>query len=748
MSRLFNAVEAHLVSDVIPSPEEAMKVKEDLVEMLKELEKKMVEEPEQWETWQLQKKRGNELLKRWTAYMRKIQVLSAREKVIGTGPKKGIEKAPHVAVNQSLKRTQQSLALEMQRAAAVQARMGEGKAHLQQSNEKYTQLNGELMRTRKLLTELKIQAEKDRLWIAAGIGMLIFAVTIVVVERLPVVGFIVFMESPDVEEMIESFRRGKAPQKTLDRIIAQDIQELDEIIVKSRHSSPRRVRTVSPMHRALMTKYEVPVEDNIASMLLERKPVITVEKKEAVPIEKEIQVNMSTADIIRKAAVDIDREMAHALASFQSWEESRAKEHPEETENKQPELPLSAITIATELEAAFEMMNKRAKELIVPEPPKPAPQPPAPETIQAKSFVQGNAITSQKELDEALERLDRATEAAAATFPKLEHLIQSQAITDDEELRGILERLDQSTISKPQLFPENFHSILEPEMDYDDVFHNLERIKQTAYERTAAIEEALHIQDFEKPNQDNYQAHIQYEPKEESYSSSSEEEEVPEFLENLSVKSRDIVEELSVAMYTLRHRLDIDAKEQQDRQAKEQHEKEKKAKALAEAEAAKRKAEQEKIDMNNAKERVMGMSLYIGNDEIDDDVSIPSLKPVGSGQSYLQRLKPFESINVLERFDALVPPHLDNQCEHDYEYDHLQPTSREPKGHAKCYCCEYQSPRERPPVEYNSYRPSAYTSSRDYPTKRYRKADYSGLSIDELREARERKQAWLYQPSL
>ncbi|RHY31002.1 hypothetical protein DYB32_003846 [Aphanomyces invadans] len=71
-----------------------------------------------------------------------------------------------------------------------------------------------------------------------------------------------------------------------------------------------------------------------------------------------------------------------------------------------------------------------------------------------------------------------------------------------------------------------------------------------------------------------------------------------------AVSAQDIVEELSVAMYTLRHRLNLDAREKHEKDAMDAAQKSAKAKAAADAELAKQRAEQAQRDEANARVRV------------------------------------------------------------------------------------------------------------------------------------------------
>ncbi|OQR88046.1 hypothetical protein ACHHYP_07657 [Achlya hypogyna] len=186
LTRLLEDKEAQAALTV----KEGVVLQDQLAAALDRLRQKIREDPDDRDKWTAHKERGEALAKQWTGFMRKLRLTKEHENLVGKAPNKPLEKAPHVAVNQSLKRTQQTLALEMERAAQVQSRLGEGKAHLHQSNDKYAELTAELARTRKILHELQLQANKDRLWIGAGIALLSISVTIVVVERLPVLGYI------------------------------------------------------------------------------------------------------------------------------------------------------------------------------------------------------------------------------------------------------------------------------------------------------------------------------------------------------------------------------------------------------------------------------------------------------------------------------------------------------------------------------------------------------------------------------
>ncbi|OQR88055.1 hypothetical protein ACHHYP_07656 [Achlya hypogyna] len=510
------------------------------------------------------------------------------------------------------------------------------------------------------------------------------------------------MDSPDssrsdvsVEGLIDRFRHGRplharsprraSPKRrpTLDRIIAQDIQELDAIIHHSRSTSPRRrpVRAVSPRPaspappQAPLLRRKISVEDDIASMLLQQHPWSAPREHEAKPpappATPEINVSASTADVIRNTGIAIDRDMAQALSSFQRWEESRADAvGPSPEEKQEAALPVSALAIATDLDAAFELLNKKANEYPKPA-PAPAPAPPSVEALQAKSIVQGNAISTPKELSDALERLDKASEAAAATSPQLDHVVRHQAITDDRELHEILIRLNTLTNAPAPLFPADFpHTTRPPADDIDTLMSQLQRIKQAAQQRTQAIDQAFAWgPDVPVPERPLSPPASPQHLSDDEDGSTSDADSV--CFASLSLHSRAIVEDLSVAMYTLRHRLDLDAKEAQERTETEAREQDARAKAKAAADAAKAKAEQDRLDLLAAKanNRWFQLPLTLGPDS--EPVSLwvdPQRHP---------RLPAVPAIvddakSVLLRFDALVPPHCDNQRDHDESWSPQQ----------------------------------------------------------------------------
>ncbi|EQC36931.1 hypothetical protein SDRG_05757 [Saprolegnia diclina VS20] len=581
-----------------------------------------------------------------------------------------------------------------------------------------------------------------------------------------------------VEGLIDRFRHGlplhaRSPRRTptrrptLDGIIAQDIHELDAIIEHGRTKEPmRRPIMASPASHVPMLHRTVSVEDDIAAMLLhQQQQQQSTQRHEPVrPATADVHVSASTADVIRNTGIAIDRDMAQALASFQQWEASRTEIAPSPEAQAVATLPLSALTIATELDAAFELLNKKAKEYPKPD-AAPVTKAPSAEAAQAKSIVQGHAVASARELHATLERLEQAAETAAATSPQLDHIVRSQAMTDDHDLRAILARINMvAPIAPTLLFPPAFSPSLEGPHDPEaSLIDELQRLKAMAAAKTHAIEEAYaplsppprRRCEPDSPrssdqgcsssidrdsNNDDDEAHAYDDDEAHAYDDDGCN------LASLALHSRAIVEDLSVAMYTLRHRLDCDAKEQRDRDENELREKDARAKAKTMADAAKAKAKSEANDLIAAKERVMGMtSCQLAANDDSDDVFVPAVNVDPRRDANLPPApRPWDdAVDVLQRFDALLPP-MHNSNQDDDRYVRRQPFSFDPDAHETTYNGHR---RRDAPRSFELDGRHAWRDDEPAIYKEARHRDYSGLSIDELKEARERKLRWLFPSS-
>ncbi|CAK4388065.1 unnamed protein product [Aphanomyces euteiches] len=252
-----------------------------------------------------------------------------------------------------------------------------------------------------------------------------------------------------VEGLIERFRQGyplqpRSPRRAVDttktrsrvvmeedRSVEQDIERLHRIVKKHtpRHLNEARKstsplahqrRAVSPVRRVppppppplpSVGKYAFSprhhIDEKIAEMLLEQqeKPP----KDHSTPLQeectaREVQVNTTTADIIRKTALTIDKDMTHALAGFVERNALEMAAEAEEEEKRAPVLPVSALNVATELDAAFELLTKKAKSYTAPSMGNPTP---SADARHAAHVIRSNGITTQQEVNTVLQRLEK-----------------------------------------------------------------------------------------------------------------------------------------------------------------------------------------------------------------------------------------------------------------------------------------------------------------------------------------------------
>ncbi|KAH9111463.1 hypothetical protein AeMF1_014029 [Aphanomyces euteiches] len=576
-----------------------------------------------------------------------------------------------------------------------------------------------------------------------------------------------------VEGLIERFRQGyplqpRSPRRAVDttktrshvvmeedRSVEQDIERLHRIVKKHtpRHLNEARKstsplahqrRAVSPVRRVppppppplpSVGKYAFSprhhIDEKIAEMLLEQqekppKDHSTPRQEECTA--REVQVNTTTADIIRKTALTIDKDMTHALAGFVERNALEMAAEAQEEEKRAPVLPVSALNVATELDAAFELLTKKAKSYTAPPMGNPTP---SADARHAAHVIRSNGITTQQEVNTVLQRLEKASEAAAATSPQLDHIIHAQAVTGDRDLNAILARLDSATTSQlPTLFAPTEIGM---EDNVESILEELQRVKATAVERTQAIQDMWKL-DETPANLPFPPQNILYNTQDivETFSQIEEEDDNQSdaYTPMASVSALDIVQDLSIAMHTLRLRLNLDVREQQEKEDEEKRDKEKKAKAAADAAAATRRAEDEKRQAESARIRVMGRTACeIANDDDDPNPIVPPLvRQVDSWSVPKTTTSPFDDTNVLLRFDMLV--------REIYDEDDV-PESNQFDGHRPSY-------EPHPNVRYDFPETQTFWP---YPAKKelvYHEFKNESLqrihcSVDELRQSRQAK---------
>ncbi|KAF0687360.1 Aste57867_20883 [Aphanomyces stellatus] len=168
------------------APKEAAQLQERLQAAVSKLSQKIDEDPNQKDSWKAQKERGEALLKQWVLFQRQRLLqhehddLTQSAKVRSDGVK-----ATHADVHQSMRRTKQALAAQIQHAADMHRRMGEGTSELKKTHERYAEVKEKLNQTQRLLKELNHQAYMDKVWIAAGMFIFTCVVLLIVVERFP-----------------------------------------------------------------------------------------------------------------------------------------------------------------------------------------------------------------------------------------------------------------------------------------------------------------------------------------------------------------------------------------------------------------------------------------------------------------------------------------------------------------------------------------------------------------------------------
>ncbi|KAL4160892.1 hypothetical protein PRNP1_001450 [Phytophthora ramorum] len=88
-----------------------------------------------------------------------------------------------VDVTAALRRTKQVMSQEMERVSSVTKVLDDGRLSLRSSHEEYGGVQAEIAEVRKRLKALEWQAKQDKMWIAAGIMLLVSTVAFIVYER-------------------------------------------------------------------------------------------------------------------------------------------------------------------------------------------------------------------------------------------------------------------------------------------------------------------------------------------------------------------------------------------------------------------------------------------------------------------------------------------------------------------------------------------------------------------------------------
>ncbi|ETI53877.1 hypothetical protein F441_03212 [Phytophthora nicotianae CJ01A1] len=88
-----------------------------------------------------------------------------------------------VDVTAALKRTRQVMSQEIERVSSVTKVLDDGRLSLRSSHEEYGSVNAEIAEVRKTLKALEWQAKQDKMWIGAGIMVLLSTVLFIVYER-------------------------------------------------------------------------------------------------------------------------------------------------------------------------------------------------------------------------------------------------------------------------------------------------------------------------------------------------------------------------------------------------------------------------------------------------------------------------------------------------------------------------------------------------------------------------------------
>ncbi|KAG6576143.1 Vesicle transport protein SEC20 [Phytophthora cinnamomi] len=88
-----------------------------------------------------------------------------------------------VDVTAALRRTRQVMAQEIERVSSVTKVLDDGRLSLRSSHEEFGSVNAEIAEVRKRLKALEWQARQDKMWIGAGVAVLLSTVLFIVYER-------------------------------------------------------------------------------------------------------------------------------------------------------------------------------------------------------------------------------------------------------------------------------------------------------------------------------------------------------------------------------------------------------------------------------------------------------------------------------------------------------------------------------------------------------------------------------------
>ncbi|TDH70671.1 hypothetical protein CCR75_002912 [Bremia lactucae] len=96
---------------------------------------------------------------------------------------RGSSSGSAVDVTAALKRTKQVMSQEIERVSSVTEVLDDGRQSLRNSYEEYGSVNAEIREVRKRLKRLEWQAKQDKMWIGAGMLVLLSTVLFIVHER-------------------------------------------------------------------------------------------------------------------------------------------------------------------------------------------------------------------------------------------------------------------------------------------------------------------------------------------------------------------------------------------------------------------------------------------------------------------------------------------------------------------------------------------------------------------------------------
>lgn len=87
-------------------------------------------------------------------------------------------------VTSSLKRTRQIMLQQVERAQSASTVLGDGQQALKSTNAQYQQLDGEMDASKAILTDLERQARADKMWILAGLMILLLVISYILYQRI------------------------------------------------------------------------------------------------------------------------------------------------------------------------------------------------------------------------------------------------------------------------------------------------------------------------------------------------------------------------------------------------------------------------------------------------------------------------------------------------------------------------------------------------------------------------------------